>query len=352
MTSSQILLRIKKGIDRELSVFFAEQIRRTRGRHQLSRALMSAVGEFTLRPGAKRTRGTLVALGYLTNPRNKITRNILKMASAYEVLQSYLLIHDDIIDRDTERRGKPTLHKIFERYAPRSFHIREREQLGTDIAIIAGDVAADLVQRLVVETGFTDAVKIRTLEYIEQTLHSTYVGQVLDILAMPERIPSRSEQELRYRLKTATYTIEAPFLLGVLVGRGRIHESAFRTFAQNAGVGFQLTDDIQNVFGKGFSARSSDIRGGKITLLISYALESVAYRKKIIALLQKPSKTAGDLRLLKRYMRESGGYDKAVKSVRQRYETARKVLEKAGLRPAVRALFSSMMESLEKPLEQ
>lgn len=351
MASHTEFLRITKlKIEKTLRVFFDSQVRKAT--HPLSKQLMRVVGEYTMRKGAKRARGTLVLLGYLSNTRNKLNADILKIAAAYEILQAYLLIHDDIIDRDIERRGRPTLHKVFEGYAPLSMAKIEREQIGIDIALIVGDLAADLVQRMVLDTNFSDAQKIDALEYFEQTLHTTYVGQVLDILSLPQRIPKMADQYMRYLLKTATYTIEAPFLTGVRMGKAKINQSVFHSFAQDAGLAFQLSNDIQNIYSAGLAGTSSDIREGKITLLVSFALQSVKYRKPLLIMLKKKNKTARDMKRLKKLIVESGGYEKARQEVLVRHERAEKKLSKIGAPPYVFVQFEYLLDMLKKLMEK
>lgn len=304
---------------------------------------MRSLAEFTLRKGAKRSRGTLTVLGYLTGRGKRVDANILRVAAAYEVLHAYLLIHDDIIDRDVVRRGKPTLHTLYASYAPRAMSRSDRASLGTDIAIIAGDIAADLVQRLILETTFTPTQKLAALQYIEQTLHTTYIGQIVDILAVPQHVPPFAEQLRRYILKTATYTIEAPFMLGVRLGKGKVRTNVFTRFAREVGVAFQLADDIENAFGSSLAARSSDIRQGKVTLLVSYGLQSAKYRRAILRLLSKKKKTADDLRSLRTLLVVSGGYQKARDRVRQGYARGEKLLPTAGLPPFVLRQFQTVL---------
>ncbi|MEM1675469.1 MAG: polyprenyl synthetase family protein, partial [Desulfurococcaceae archaeon] len=68
--------------------------------------------DFTLR-GGKRLRAILVYIGYWSVEWGVESMNVLKLASMIEFLQSYLLVHDDIMDRDEIRRGGPTVHVWF-----------------------------------------------------------------------------------------------------------------------------------------------------------------------------------------------------------------------------------------------
>ncbi len=343
MTAEHQARRIVTQINATLRDMFRRYERQAGRQHRIARQLVGSVAEFTQRRGAKRTRGLLVVAGYLSHARRKVDKNILTVAAAYEVLHAYLLIHDDIIDEDDERRGKPTLHHLFTKLAPRRMRKPAREKIGRDIALIAGDVAADLVQHMILDTTFTDAQKLVALQHIEDTLHTTYAGQVLDILAVPERPPRQTDQVLRYELKTARYSIMSPFELGATLAGSRYNRTAFKRFAIDAGVGFQLADDVENVFGRGLAARASDIRSGKVTLLVTLALQSPDYRQRIIRLLKKPTRISTDVRTLRALLRESGGLDRAVRMVRSRYARAERQIPKLSVSPRSTALLKYLV---------
>ncbi len=342
---------MKLRIEATLERFFYDVKKNAKIVHPIEEKLISAIQEFTLRKGAKRTRGVLVLLGFLSGGKEIITDDILKLAAAYEILQSYLLIHDDIIDNDDERRGKPTLHRIFSSYVPASARAMQNK-VGVDIAIIAGDVASELVQRMIFSTHLNAKKKLRVLTQLNRTLYTTYVGQVLDIMAIPEKIPSIASQWLRYEQKTATYTIETPFMLGAYISGAKVSPNKFHEFAVTTGVAFQLADDVQNVFGKGIAARQSDVREGKITLLISLALQSTKYRESIIWLLKKKPKTSHDIRRLKILIKQSGGYDKALQHITSGYSFGIRALDSLHLPKEVRLAFAALLLSLQKSLNQ
>ncbi|MEM0145314.1 MAG: polyprenyl synthetase family protein, partial [Thermoplasmata archaeon] len=75
--------------------------------------LFNNIEEYTMR-GGKRLRPILMIVGYkLYGGKNE--EEIIKASCSIEMVQSYLLIHDDVIDESNLRRNKPTLHKIYEK---------------------------------------------------------------------------------------------------------------------------------------------------------------------------------------------------------------------------------------------
>ncbi|MDD5040051.1 MAG: polyprenyl synthetase family protein [Patescibacteria group bacterium] len=342
-------VQLRNLITATLRSYFRSEAIKPRSRHPLDRALIRAIANFTLRPGAERSRGLLVLYGYTCGGK-RIDRDALYLASAYEVLHSYLLIHDDIIDGDTVRRGKPTLHSYLESFAPAGMDPRGRKKIGIDCAIIGGDLAADLAQRLIFKTSLPLQRKHKALEYLASVLRTTYLGQMLDILAVPHRPPTIAGQTYRYILKTALYTIEAPFLLGVQASGSTVALASFRAFARNLGLAFQLTDDIQNVFGSRDAAKLSDVRTGKVTLLISFALQNPRYRSRILRLLRQKQRSNRDVRLLKELIIQSGGHRRAYTLARRYYAEAQRALQAIGLPLRTARALTELVDALKKRL--
>ena len=95
------------------------------------------VFEFAKR--GKHIRGSLVASGVELFGR-KASRLAYTTAASLELVQSFLLIHDDIMDEDTLRRGKPSVHEQYRRLGE-SRGVRDSQRFGESLAICAGDVA-------------------------------------------------------------------------------------------------------------------------------------------------------------------------------------------------------------------
>lgn len=234
-------------------------------------SLINDIKEFTLR-GGKRIRAILVVYGYKAYG-GKDEKEILKAACAVELMQSFLLIHDDIIDCDELRRGKPTLHKIYEK---RNAHVDNNEKLGRDIAIIAGDIASVLGQKIIQDTSFPDKIKLNAVRVFNEAIINTCIGQSMDIYSNYKDV-SEAEITAIHRLKTAQYTLEAPLVLGaVFSGASEKEIEKLKSFATPMGEAFQLQDDIIGLYGdekRTGKPIGSDLREGKRTLLITKALE-------------------------------------------------------------------------------
>ncbi len=278
MDFNETLELYKKKVDNALEVFFDSL--EVDGIDEFGEQLIGDIREFTLR-GGKRIRAILVIFGYKAFY-GEDEEEILKAAIAVELMQSFLLVHDDIIDCDDKRRGKPTLHKLYENRFSDS--ASNPSKLGKDLAIVTGDIASVLGQRIIQDTDFDDFSKLRAIKIFNEAILKTCVGQALDIVSAYKSDLDESEIDSIHGLKTSTYTFEAPLMLGAaFAGADESDLQILKNFALPLGKAFQVHDDIIGVFGeekKLGKPIGSDLREGKKTFLISRALENGNEKEK------------------------------------------------------------------------
>lgn len=174
--------------------------------------------------GGKRIRGVLVRLGYELAGGSE--SEIVKIGSAYEILHSSILIHDDIMDQSPQRRGKPSVYKAL-----------GGNHYGVSQAICLADFGFFLCVKIISQSNFPQERKNKALEYLSKIMTDTALGQMLDI--------KKANPVLVNKLKTACYTIAGPLRIGaVLAGAD---EKLLRNLAkagENLGIAYQLRDDI------------------------------------------------------------------------------------------------------------
>lgn len=218
--------------------------------------------------GGKKARGALTVLGYEACGGKNIEA-ILPISCGIELFHNFLLIHDDIIDRDTERRGKPTVHTIYAK--------KRGEHYGNSKAIIIGDVGAFLAYELLLSSDFSKEKTLEAVSKLNEFLLKTGYGQLLDIDYDFKKQISWDEILKVRTYKTAYYTIVMPLTVGaILAGAPKKVLSAIESYGVPVGIAFQLIDDVLGVFGsteKTGKSNLSDIRDGKKTFLYAKALE-------------------------------------------------------------------------------
>jgi len=218
--------------------------------------------------GGKKARGALTVLGYQAGGGKNLSA-ILPISCGIELFHNFLLIHDDIIDMDAQRRGKPTVHAIYAK--------SRGEHYGNSKAIMIGDIGAFLAYELLLSSNFSKERTLQAVRKLNEFLLKTGYGELLDIdYDFKKEVTWDDILKVR-TYKTAYYTIVMPLTVGaVLTGVARGQLKAIEEYGIPVGIAFQLTDDILGVFGdseKTGKSNISDIRDGKKTFLYAKSLE-------------------------------------------------------------------------------
>lgn len=245
-------------------------------------------------------------------------------AAAVEIYHNWTLVHDDIIDNDNLRRGKPSAHFIMKNDAKKKFKMKneEADAFGKNLAMLAGDIQQAWASNMMlksVDAGVTPELTIhlsrRLHEHVNRNLIS---GEALDI-EMPllkfERIsPVAIEKMLE--LKTGAllrYCAESGALIGL--GSAKFADDMrvrkLGDFALLSGKAFQLKDDWLGIFGdeqKLGKPVGSDLSEKKPTLLVYLAWKNLDAKgkKKLLGLLGQKSYSSKEIAIVQRLIRSSG----------------------------------------------
>jgi geranylgeranyl diphosphate synthase, type II len=160
---------------------------------------------------------------------------IEELGAALEMLHTYSLIHDDLpaLDNDDLRRGRPTSHKIF----------------GEAVAILAGDGLQTKAYEVLAKLPCPAEARVRIIEEIAHgtgTVNGMIGGQVVDLEAEHTR-PDAKMLEYIHRSKTAALITASVVSGGLFAGANDSAVAKLRFFGQNAGLAFQIVDDILDV---------------------------------------------------------------------------------------------------------
>ncbi len=167
-------------------------------------------------------------------------QTVLPAACALEIVHTYSLIHDDLpaMDNDDLRRGKPTCHVAFDEAT----------------AILAGDALLTLAFQVLSSVQFTGEnqasgwLKVIHIISTAAGYQGMIRGQMLDMASEGQHL-TVDELKSMHALKTGAL-IEASLVCGALLADARKHQlEILKTYAQNIGLAFQVTDDILNVEG-------------------------------------------------------------------------------------------------------
>ncbi|QCD58761.1 hypothetical protein CEB94_30960 [Streptomyces hawaiiensis] len=164
--------------------------------------------------GGKRMRPLLCLVGWHSTAESADTEKVLRIAASLEMFHAFTLIHDDVMDNSSTRRGKPTVHRAFaRRYAARP----DAMEFGTNAAILLGDLALAWSQELFHSAGLTPAQLAAALPVLDVMRTEVMYGQYLDLLTAKSFTTDLGHAMEIIRYKTAKYTVERPLHLGASV---------------------------------------------------------------------------------------------------------------------------------------
>ena len=302
---------VREGVEARLEGFFREERERLTRLAPEAAELTDAIDVFTMR-GGKRLRPALAFAAYKSVRPEGTLSTIVDACAALELLQSYLLIHDDWMDGDDERRGGPAVHAALRAG-------RADPHLANALAILAGDLASAQSWRLLSTASADPAIQARVLELALRMHEEVILGQALDLTGAPD--VSRMHQ-----LKTGSYTVRGPLALGaILGGASREQREALDRFGAPIGEAFQMRDDLLGAFGdprETGKPAGNDLRAGKHNALIGAAEERAS---------------EADLATLRAVLGRADASDAEVKA-------ALDVLERSGARAAVEARLRALLD--------
>ncbi|MFF7725335.1 polyprenyl synthetase family protein [Streptomyces sp. NPDC008001] len=266
-------------------------------------------------------------------------------ALSIELLQTHGLIHDDIIDDAPVRRGGPSTYYAYRREFP------EGPQTALGLAVLAGDLAAFLSMRILLEADVPAELKQALLEVQLNAGAETVTGQIIDLERDFEALPSEELLHTVCEYKSTRYSILAPLRLGLIAAGEQPagHDARLRRYATLAGISGQMRDDYLDLFGdEDTTGKSpgSDIRSGRR----SYAVRAVlaragaAERTVVESALGDPHCTAATIDRIRRIARDHGADEELSSAMRRYAEDA--AAEASAWRPRWREEAVSFFEGL------
>lgn len=260
-------------------------------------------------------------------------------AAAVELYHNWTLVHDDIIDNDSLRRGKPTAHIQLAKYSPDSV---SSEKFGRDLAMLAGDIqqgwAANTLLKSVetgVSAGLTLFLSRRLHELVNRELIS---GEALDVEFSLTNWDSLSFKKIERMLSLKTgallrYSIETGALIA-LGSQKYFHDPRIiklGKFSDAIGIAFQLRDDWLGIFGNEETLGKSicaDLSEAKPTLLLLSTWKNLEKpeQKEFLSYIGKNKYSSGEIRRIRNLIRNSGAEKTILHRIEKLADKAKKIL--------------------------
>ncbi len=307
--------------------------------------------------GGKRLRPALVYYSYRALG-GESDAAVLPLALATELLHTYLLIHDDIMDHSETRRGLPSAHASFRELHRTQGWRGDAAELGAAVAILLGDLAHTWAVEVFTQVPVEGPRAAELNRAFSAMCQEVIGGQYLELLVAARRDSAlqAGEEELLsvLRRKSGCYTAERPLQLGgILAGAEPGPLAALARYGGALGEAFQLQDDLLGMFGdpeKVGKPVGADLTEGKFTFLIFHALRSAspAERQALTAALGQPDLPVAEVTRVQRILESTGARAKVEAMVDERLSVARTALSGLDLKEPGRTFLRGVVDYLRE----
>ena len=289
--------------------------------------LVSTVSQYIISAGGKRIRPALVllmsgALGYQDTQRHNL-------AAIVEFIHTATLLHDDVVDESTLRRGRATANESF----------------GNPASVLVGDFLYSRAFQMMVDSG-----EMRVMEVLADATNVIAEGEVLQLMNMHDASLDEAGYLRVIRSKTAKL-FEASTRLAAIMARSTPEvEAACADYGQALGTAFQVIDDVLDYDGDAQELGKNlgdDLREGKNTLPLIIAMQRAPEQERLI--IQRAIEN-GDMEALPdivRIVRSTGALEATRSSASleaERAIAALHVLAPSPYRDALHALAAQLLD--------
>lgn len=291
--------------------------------------------------GGKRLRPAFCHWAYLGAGGAPDDGLVVDVGAALELLHTFALVHDDVMDGSDRRRGRPAIHReLVDRHRDSRWR-GEARRFGEGGAILIGDFAFVYADRLMAAAP-PDA---RAL--FDELRVELCVGQYLDLVATANGPRDVATAQRIEWYKSGKYTVERPLHLGAaLAGRAQELTPALSAFGLPLGEAFQLRDDLLGVFGDAEVTGKpvgDDLREGKLTPLVAYtAARADLDGQALLERLGAPDLTAGEIEALRALMVRCGAVDEAERAIERLVTESLRRLEEVPITAEARSALAAL----------
>ncbi|MHC1625671.1 MAG: polyprenyl synthetase family protein [Methermicoccaceae archaeon] len=334
MQSELVLNKYGKLIEEELLRRFSTLSSEAGTYHPYIENLYRVLQNYVLRKGKRISACStlMVYEGYT----GKVDAKIIKVACGVELYRHAILVHDDLVDKDEERRGGPTLHLML-----------DGERQGKGSAVFAGNILFSLAMDSFISAGVKDISNILN----ELSLGYKYVNesQILDLL-FEHSTPTVSEWEVMASRRAASL-FRLAMLTGAYLGKAPDKDiSTLQEISEHIGYAFDIQDDIIDSFASYEQygrAPGGDLYKGKRPLHIILGMRD----SSLLDILSAPKINSLDVDECLRLIRESGAIDSAREISKEHSNRARTLLSTTEMSEEAKEFFISLLDYIEEDLE-
>ncbi|MDP2938916.1 MAG: polyprenyl synthetase family protein [Candidatus Omnitrophota bacterium] len=270
------------------------------------------VNRFLLESTGKRLRPAMVILSAkatVDRPQQLINSQLIKIATAMELIHMASLIHDDVIDHSSLRHNKPTINRKW----------------GNDVSIALGDYLYSIAFELISNCGNPDIS-----ECISSATKNMCEGELLQVCERGSIDLLRQRYIIMVKKKTASLFAASCQSGAMLVNQNKLIENALKGYGLNFGIAFQIVDDCLDLIGEKAhlgKKPGADFKVGEITLPLLNLISQEKDKESILSLVKKQDSYDAFKKVRQRFI-NSEAFLKTKSDVNHYIKKARNSLER------------------------
>jgi len=271
--------------------------------------MLDEVSTYLLRAGGKRIRPALIILTSKF-PTVRFER-VLPVAVAVELIHMATLVHDDVVDKATVRRGLPTVNAKW----------------SNQVSVLTGDYLFARAFSILAQTGDPRVVQI-----MADVVYEMSRGELAQINSYFVTEQSEEDYYRRIAQKTGFLLAECCRLGGVVAGANEEQIQALYNYGMGFGVSFQIADDLLDFHGNSIKVGkpvAGDLKTGILTLPVIHALKHSKRASELRAIIKTRNISDDNITQVKEIIAEAGSFDYAREKAQQHLGSAVAELEKA-----------------------
>jgi geranylgeranyl diphosphate synthase, type I len=305
--------------------------------------------ERVIASGGKRLRPVFCLLGHLAAGATIEDRPV-RAAAALELLHTFAIVHDDVMDRSPSRRGSAASWVHLAEEHRRAGYVGDPAAYGLAAAVLVGDMALVLADRALLEAGFPEDRLLPAFRRYDRMRVDVVAGQFLDVLAAHRGSADEDEARRIAVLKSGGYTVEAPLQIGAILGGGSDGLlGVLSSYGVALGEAFQVRDDVLGAFGDPAVTgkdRDSDLLEGKRTVLLARAMAAASGqdRRFLASRVGRPDLTPEELPRARSLLESTGALDATLGLIEELVGRSKEALGSGTLPDEAASLLTGMAD--------
>ncbi len=291
-------------------------------------------------------RSTFMFLGWLCGAQP--SQAALRASASLELLHTFALLQDDVMDASPLRRGRASAHVQFADWHRDRGLSGSPERFGESAAVLLGDLCLVWAEQMMRDSGLDDGTLSRAWPRYDAMRSELAVGQFADLVNDVGGLPTLDEVLEVARRKSGNYTVRRPLEIGAaMAGCGELMLTRLGAYGDAVGEAFQLRDDILGVFGSPAITGKpvgADLTEHKATSVVvaAHHMAGPTHRRQLVELMSTADLDDADVVRWRTLIAETGAVQRIEEMIADRLRQAAEWVDDQRLDDAVRTALLNM----------